>query len=170
MEDLAMSDEYNNQANYAMDEYEDYGDTQSVDATEDVQKYLTFVSDGLNFAIKAAYVSEIITNHHITVLPMVPSYVKGIINLRGQIIPILDIREKMNKPPMEVTDASCIIVLDINSISIGIFVDAVSQVVDVNEKEISPMPSNSPQELVNGMMTIGKDTVLFLDCELLIQN
>ncbi len=166
-----MSDEYNNQANYALDEYEDYGSTHSADAVEDSQKYLTFVSDGLNFAINAAYVSEIITNHHITILPMVPSYVKGIINLRGQIIPILDIRERMHKPPMEITEVSCIIVLDINSISIGIYVDTVSQVVDVYESQISPMPSTNSQELVNGMMSLSEDSViLFLDCELLIQD
>lgn len=165
-----MSNDYNNQDNDILDENgEPYSDSAAL--KEDAQKFLTFISDGLHFAVNAAFVSEIITSHHITKLPMVPSYVKGIINLRGQIIPILDIRERMNKPPMENTDSACIIVLDIHSVSVGIYVDTVSQVVDIDESKISPMPSNNSQELVSGMMTLTDNTVvLFLDCELLIQN
>ena len=136
---------------------------------EEAQKYLTFISDNLTFAVSAAHVSEIITNHHITFLPMVPSFIKGIINLRGQSIPIIDIRQKMHKSPLEPTDTTCIIVLDIKNELIGIYVDAVSQVVDVYESNISPMPANSSQELVNGMMSLpnGK-VILFLDSELII--
>ena len=143
----------------------------NVEIKEDTKKFLTFLSDGLTFAVDAGYVSEIITNHTITVLPHVPSFIKGIINLRGQIIPIIDIRERMHKPMLENTESSCIIVLDINSVSIGIFVDTVSHVVDVYESNISPMPPNSSQELVKGMMSLSKEMViLFLDCELLIQE
>ena len=65
------------------------------------QKYLTFISDGLDFGIKASYISEILTNQHITILPLLPSYIKGIINMRGMIIPIIDIRIKMGKSPAE---------------------------------------------------------------------
>ena len=143
----------------------------NVEIKEDTKKFLTFLSDGLTFAVDAGYVSEIITNYTITVLPHVPSFIKGIINLRGQIIPIIDIRERMHKPMLENTESSCIIVLDINSVSISIFVDTVSHVVDVYESNISPMPPNSSQELVKGMMSLSKEMViLFLDCELLIQE
>ena len=143
----------------------------NVQVKEDTKKFLTFLSDGLTFAVDAAYVAEIITNYPITVLPHVPSFIKGIINLRGQIIPIIDIRERMHKMPLENTDSSCIIVLDIDAISIGIFVDTVSHVVDVYESSISSMPPNSSQELVKGMMSLSKEMViLFLDCELLIQE
>ena len=143
----------------------------NVEIKEDTKKFLTFLSDGLTFAVDAGYVSEIITNYTITVLTHVPSFIKGIINLRGEIIPIIDIRERMHKPMLENTESSCIIVLDINSVSIGIFVDTVSHVVDVYESNISPMPPNSSQELVKGMMSLSKEMViLFLDCELLIQE
>ena len=98
----------------------------NVEIKEDPKKFLTFLSDGLTFAIDATNVGEINT--------------------------------------------SCIIVLDINSTSIGIFVDAVSHVVDIYESNISPMPPNSSQELVKGMMSLTKEMViLFLDCELLLQ-
>lgn len=161
-----MSEEFN---------YEDFENEDNENLNiqkEEAKKYLTFLSDGLTFAVNANSVSEIITNHHITILPMVPLYIQGIINLRGQIIPIIDIRMRMNKPSlMEDNGTSCIIVLDINGVSVGIFVDTVSQVTDVYESNISPMPANSSQELVNGMMSLpdGK-VILFLDCELLLRS
>ena len=62
------------------------------------ERFLTFSSNGLNIGVSTNYVIEIITNHIITVLPLVPDYVKGIINLRGQIIPIIDIRLRMGNP------------------------------------------------------------------------
>lgn len=161
-----MSEDFNYNDSF-LEEEENVSNAQK----EESQKYLTFISDNLAFAVSAAQVSEIITNHHITILPMVPSFIQGIINLRGQIIPIIDIRQRMHKPPIEPTDTACIIVLDINGVSIGIYVDAVSQVVDVYESNISPMPANSSQELVNGMMSLSNEKViLFLDCELLISN
>lgn len=138
---------------------------------DNAKKFLAFVSDDLLFGVNAAYVTEIITNSHITVLPMVPNYIRGIFNLRGQIIPIIDIRLKMNKPDVNYDDFSCIIVLDINSILIGILVDTVSQVVDVYEDRISPPTANNKQELVSGMVSLSNDVVmLLLDCELLVHN
>ena len=89
------------------------------------ERFLTFSSDGLNIGVSTNYVIEIITNHAITMVPLVPDYVKGIINLRGQIIPIIDIRLRMGKPSIEYTNTTCIIVLNINSVYIGIIVDAV---------------------------------------------
>lgn len=140
----------------------------AVDTTH--EKYLTFVSDGLTYGVSTNYVIEIITNYTITTLPIVPNYVKGIINLRGQIIPIIDIRLRMYKPAIEFTSTSCIIVLNINSIYIGIIVDSVSQVIDIDETEISSMPTNNTQELVSGMCSLASGVVLFLDCELLIKS
>lgn len=155
-DDMEMNDEMNS--------------TQTIQK-DNSKKFLAFLSDELLFGVNAAYVTEIITNHHITMLPMVPNYIKGIINLRGQIIPIIDIRLKMNKPDMDYTDTSCIIVLDINSVLIGILVDTVSQVVDVYEDRISPPTANNKQELVNGMVSLPSGVVmLLLDCELLINN
>ena len=71
----------------------------NVEIKEEPKKFLTFLSDGLTFAIDATNVGEIITNYSITIVPNVPSFIKGIINLRGQIIPIIDIRERMHKMP-----------------------------------------------------------------------
>lgn len=134
-------------------------------SSENIRKYLTFVSDGLFFGIDAAHVTEIIINHNITFLPMVPYYIKGIINLRGQIIPIVDIRLRMNKPEYVREDNSnCIIVLNIDTVMIGILVDSVRQVLDVNTSMISPPTANNYEELVNGMITLSDgSTMLVLD-------
>jgi len=119
------------------------------------QKYLTFISDGLDFGIKASYISEILTNQHITMLPLLPSYIKGIINMRGTAEP---------------TNHSCVIVLNINSMMLGVYVDTVSLVTDIDESEIAPPSPTNRQELVNGMVSMadGK-TLLLIDCEKLAQ-
>lgn len=129
------------------------------------RKYLTFTSDGLHFGLNASYVIEIITSHSITHLPMVPNYVKGIINLRGQIIPIIDIRLKMNKPEIEYTEKSCIIVIDVDGIAAGILVDSISNVLDINYEEISAPPKNNEQDLVNGIISLPEAVVMMLDCK-----
>ena len=137
------------------------------------ERFLTFRSADLTFAVNTKYVIEIITNHSITTLPMVPEYIKGIINLRGQIIPMVDIRLRLGKPSidMENNESNCIIVLDIDSISVGIIVDSVSQVVDSELSKISPVPVNNQRELVNGMISLDvNNVVLLLDCEQLVDT
>jgi len=132
------------------------------------KKYLTFISDGLVFGIPIDNVIEIITNHTITKLPRVPHYVQGIINLRGQIIPIIDIRLRMNKPLAEASETTCVIILEVDDISIGILVDVVLQVFDI-ENKIAPPPANS-HEFVDGITTLPDGTVVFrLDCGLLVK-
>ena len=127
------------------------------------ERFLTFSSDGLNIGVSTNYVIEIITNHTITMVPLVPDYVKGIINLRGQIIPIIDIRLRMGKPSIEYTSST--------SIYIGIIVDAVQQVMDIDQSKISPVPVENQQELINGMISsTDRSVILFLDCEQLVQT
>ncbi len=125
------------------------------------ERFLTFSSDGLNIGVSTNYVIEIITNHTITMVPLVPDYVKGII----------DIRLRMGKPSIEYTSSTCIIVLNINAISIGIIVDAVQQVMDIDQSKISPVPVENQQELINGMISSSdRSVILFLDCEQLVQS
>ncbi len=143
------------------------------DATEkaiddkDMQKYLTFKSDGLVYGIAIENVIEIITNHTITKLPMVPEYIKGIMNLRGQIIPIVDIKQRMRKICCEKTSDTCIIILEVDSVSIGILVDQVLHVINVEKKLASPPSKN--HEFVSGMVNLTDGTIMFcLDCQLLV--
>jgi len=149
-------------------EYEENEELQ-VD-TKKYQKYLTFLSDGLLFGIDTNNIMEIITNLYPIKLPMVPSFVKGIINLRGQIVPIVDIRLRMGKSEIEYDDKSCIIVLNMDNIDMGIIVDSVEQVLDIEEESISSM-LNKSEELVSGMISLpNQEVILILDCETIIKG
>jgi purine-binding chemotaxis protein CheW len=139
------------------------------EADENLNKYLTFISAELVYGIPIDNVVEIITNPGITSLPMVPSYVKGIMNLRGQIVPIIDIRQIMNKPVNEDVAITCVIILEIDSISIGVLVDTVLQVINLTNKLSDPPSKNL--DFINGMTNLSDGTVMFsLDCQGLISN
>ncbi|MGC6173004.1 chemotaxis protein CheW [Lacrimispora sp. 38-1] len=140
-------------------------------ATEAMERYLTFRTDNLIFGVSTNYIIEIITNHVITAMPMMPNYVKGIINLRGQIVPIIDIRLRLGKPAIEYTSTTCVIVLNVDSVFIGIIVDAVEQVLDIDYSRISSVPASNREELVSGMISMPDNkVVLLLDCETLVNN
>lgn len=134
---------------------------------EQTEKFLIFESDGLKFGARVNYVLEIITHHIVTRLPKVPDYVAGVINLRGQIIPIIDIRLRLGKERRE----DCyIVVLDVEGTQVGILVDTVDQMVDLPRKSILPMPSSSSQKLVSGLCSLaGGGTMMVLDCAQLLE-
>ncbi|CUX49110.1 chemotaxis protein CheW [Clostridium sp. C105KSO13] len=134
-------------------------------------RFLTFTSDKLVFGVSTDNVIEIITNYTIRPLPLVPDYIKGIINLRGQIIPVMDMRLKLGKPFVEYTSSTCIIILEINSIHIGIAVDSVLQVQNINTALAAPIPIENRQELTNLMLSLEDGTVvLLLDCEAIVRG
>jgi len=145
-----------------------YGDD-SAESASDTKKYLTFVSNGLGFAISSDNVIEIINEHYITHLPRVPDYIKGIINLRGQIVPIMDVRLRMRHPAAEHTKETCIIVISVNDTSIGLYVDKVLHMIDLSDSDIKEPPVNSNQEFVSGITHLNNVIYLILDCELLLK-
>lgn len=132
------------------------------------EKYLIFSSDSLMYGIKAEQVKDIITDYTITYVPHVPNYVKGVINLRGQIIPVVDIRLRLGKPEQ---NSFCGIVVDVDGSMVGILVDMVEQMVDVPLDAILPVPTSTSQAMVCGMCTLPDgNTMLELDCELLLHD
>lgn len=143
-------------------------DEQNMDETS--KKYLTFFADDQGFAIDSDYVIEIINEFSITHLPCVPDFIKGIINLRGQIIPIMDMRLRLGRTEAERTRYSCIVVIAVHSISIGLFVDRVSQMIDLDLDQISPTPENHQDEFVDGISRVDRDVYLMVDCNRLIIN
>ena len=139
--------------------------------TNDAERCLTFESGGLVMYMSTSYVIEIINDHSITALPMVPHYVKGIINLRGSILPVIDIRLLMDREAEEYTSKTCIIVLNIESIPIGIIVDRVRQVIDIDPDEVQSIPLRNRQKLCNGMITLDTGEVaMSFDAEALVQS
>ena len=150
---------------FAREQEDDYND-QPVELQTD--KYLIFSSDGLMYGIKADLVKDIITDYAITYLPQVPSYVRGVINLRGQIIPMVDIRLRLGKMPQE---NFCGIVVDVDGNMVGILVDMVEKMVDVPQRSILPVPTKNGQAMVSGMCTLPDgDTMLELDCDQLLHD
>ncbi|NBI67707.1 chemotaxis protein CheW [Pseudoflavonifractor sp. 60] len=132
------------------------------------EKYLIFSSDGLMYGIKAEIVKDITTDYTITYLPQVPPFVRGVINLRGQIVPIIDIRLRLGKEPR---DNFCCIVVDADGSEVGILVDMVEQMVDVPLNAILPVPTSKSQAVVTGMWTLPNgNTMLELDCELMLHG
>ena len=130
--------------------------------TAESQKYLLFLSGGLLFGAGAEYVVEIITNHQITTLPLVPSYVRGIINLRGQIIPIVDTRILLR---CDGEDNQCIIILNIEGTLVGILIDSVMKMVDVDKESLRQDLAQKAQNLVSGMCSLPDgQTMLVFDC------
>ena len=107
-------------------------------------KYLTFVLDKEEYGLDIMKVQEIIGLIPITVVPRVAEYVRGVINLRGRIVPTVDLRRKFGLPAVEDTDRTCIIVVEVESprgkIKMGIIVDQVAEVLDINAQDINQPP------------------------------
>jgi purine-binding chemotaxis protein CheW len=142
---------------------------------EDTQKgrFLTFTLGKEDYGIEIIYVTEIIGIQAITEVPELPDYVKGIINLRGKIIPVMDVRLRFKKEPIAYTDRTCIIVIDIKDISIGMIVDTVSEVISIDDVNIVPPPSMKTgfhNRYVKGIGKVGNDVKLLLDCEKILSE
>lgn len=136
-----------------------------------IERCLSFRVDDLILFLSTEYVVEIINDYPITPLPMVPSFVKGMINLRGQILPVLDVRLCMDKPPAEYTGQTCVLHLNIDSVPLCIIIDSVCQVLDIDFKEVRPIPVKRQQKLLNGMIDLGDGKVMMsFDCHVLLEK
>lgn len=142
----------------------------AVDDAVDSQKYLIFMAGHLKLGVAAEDVVEILNNQVITYLPMVPNFIRGIINMRGQMIPILDICSRMGMEARE--DDSLVVVINLDDVQLGLLVDGVDQMLDIPKANILPMPANSTQMLVSGMCSLpdGSGTMMVLDSEQLMPN
>ena len=133
-------------------------------------KYMTFKSGNEYFAIGIEYVSEIIQFQKITVIPETADYIKGLINLRGKIIPVIDVGLRFNQPPIEYNDRTCIIVIDVKSTLVGLIVGMIAEVVTIEEEDILPPPSigrgdKVQNKYVYGIGKTGDSVKLLLDLD-----
>ncbi|MGE5613578.1 MAG: chemotaxis protein CheW [Bacillota bacterium] len=145
----------------------------TVEMEEDTQKgrFLTFSLGQESYGIEINYVTEIIGIQPITEIPELPDYIKGVINLRGKIIPVMDVRLRFKKEPKEYNDRTCVIVIDIKDVSIGLIVDSVSEVLTIQEKDIVKSPKMNKDfnnKYIKGIGKTGSDVKLLLDCEKLL--
>lgn len=146
-----------------------------IDLEEDTLKgrYLTFSIGSESYGIEVRFVTEIVGIQTITEIPELPEYVKGIINLRGKIIPVMDVRLRFRKEPKDYNDRTCVIVIDIRDLSIGLIVDAVSEVITIPEQDIVEPPQMNKgysNRYIKNIGKVGNDVKLLLDCEKLLTS
>jgi len=135
-------------------------------------KYLTFVLANEEFGLEILKVREIIGYMDITSVPQTPDYVKGVINLRGQVIPVVDLRLKFGMESIDITEQTCIIVVEITQgerdFQTGIVVDMVSEVLDIAGGDIEDSPqfgSSVDTDFILGMGKIGDSVKMLLDID-----
>ncbi len=135
-------------------------------------KYLTFALGPEEYGLEILKVREIIGYMDITAVPQTPHYVKGVINLRGQVIPVVDLRAKFGMETMEVTERTCIIVVEISqdnrNFSTGVVVDHVQEVLDIAGEDIEEAPqfgTTVNTDFILGMGKIGESVKILLDID-----
>ncbi len=136
--------------------------------TQDGQ-YLTFNIAEQEYGIEIRHVTEIVGIQKITDLPDVSEFIKGVINLRGKVIPVLDVRLRFGMKEREYDDRTCIIVVNINQTSFGLVVDTVSEVMNISEESIEPPPKVNNRvngnRFVQGLGKIEDDVKILLDTQ-----
>jgi purine-binding chemotaxis protein CheW len=135
--------------------------------------YLTFIVEQVCYALDIQHVTEIIGLQPITPIPNLPPYIKGVINLRGKVIPVMDVRARFSIPQFMYHDRTCIVVVDVDSATIGLVVDAVSEVVDIKATEIEPTPSLAESveaRCISGLGKHGDQVKLIVNLESLVNR
>ncbi len=138
-------------------------------------KYMTFKSGNEYFGLKIQYVSEIIQFQAITAIPETADYIKGLINLRGKIIPVIDISLRFKQEPVEYNDRTCIIVINVQNTLVGLIIEKIAEVVEIREENILPPPSIGKSDKVQnkyvyGIGKVGDSVKLLLDPEKLLND
>lgn len=138
-------------------------------------KYVTFKSGDEYFGLKIQYVNEIIVFQEITKIPESEEYIKGLINLRGKIIPVIDVRLRFKQEPFEYTDRTCIIVVNVKNIVVGLIVEKIAEVVEIQDENIIPSPTvgkadKSQNKYVYAIGKVGDKVKLLLDPDRLLND
>ena len=135
-------------------------------------QYLTFLLGGEMFAIGILGIKEIIEYGSLTTVPMMPEFIRGVINLRGAVVPVVDLSARFGRPPTEVTRRSCIVIIEAEAESekhdIGVVVDSVSEVLEIPGTEIEPAPSFGAKirsDFIQGMGKVDGKFVIILDAD-----
>ncbi|MBO5489445.1 MAG: chemotaxis protein CheW [Eubacterium sp.] len=139
------------------------------------QKYITFMSGNEYFGLKIEYVNEIIVLQDITAIPETEDYIKGLINLRGKIIPVIDVRLRFKQPAVEYTDRTCIIVINVSNTVVGLIVEKIAEVVEISEDNLLPSPTlnmndKNKERYVYAIGKIGDSVKLLLDPDKLLHD
>ena len=148
------------------------GGAVAVKVDETPSQYLTFSLGGEMFAVGILNVKEIIEYGNLTEIPMMPAFIRGVINLRGAVVPVIDLSARFGGKPTEVGRRTCIVIVEVpdedTRHDIGIIVDAVSEVLEIPASEIEPAPSFGAKiraDFIFGMGKVVGKFVILLDID-----
>ena len=151
--------------------HEEHSDSTTLIESQDsgiAGKYLTFQLDNTQFGIQILRVIELLTMMEITTVPMWPDFAKGTINLRGRVIPVVDLRQKFGLSPTEATEQTCTIVVELGGDQVGIEVEAVNEVQEISADNISQAPrigGTVNSDFILGMGKANETTIILLNLE-----
>ncbi len=134
--------------------------------------YLTFVLDNVGYGIEISHIIEIIGIQNVTYVPDMPDYVIGVINLRGNVIPVIDVRVRFNMPCREFDERTCIIVVSINDRLTGLVVDKVNEVISILPEQIEACPrlGAGGTGYLKGIGKVDDQVKILIEAELLVGN
>jgi len=140
---------------------------------EDTQEdeYLTFLIGQEEYGIEIRYVTEIIGIQNITEVPDMPPFIKGVINLRGKVIPVMDVRLRFGVEARPYDDRTCIVVINIGDTLVGLIVDRVFEVLDIPKTDLEPPPrvrKGEESRFIQGMGKVGDKVKIILNAEKLL--
>ena len=140
------------------------------DANAEQQQYLTFTLGDAMFAIGILAIREILEYGQLTEVPMTPPFIRGVINLRGAVVPVIDLAVRFGRPPSKTTKRTCIVIIEIQTggqyHQMGIVVDAVSAVLEISAADVEPPPEFGTQiriDFISGMGKINGQFVVLLN-------
>jgi purine-binding chemotaxis protein CheW len=139
---------------------------------EEQQQYLTFMLSGETYAISILRIKEIIQYGQLTAVPRMPDFIRGVINLRGAVVPVIDLSARFGKPPTAVGRRNCIIIIEVEigeeAHNVGVMVDAVNAVLEIPAHEIEPAPTFGTQirtDFIAGMGKVNGKFVIILNIQ-----
>jgi len=137
-------------------------------------KYMTFKSGQEYFGLEIQYVEQIIQFQTITAIPETEDYIKGLINLRGKVIPVVDVRLRFKQEPLEYNDRTCIMVINVKGVTVGLIVEQIAEVVEIKDENILPPPTigrgSVQNKYVYGIGKVGDTVKLLLDPDKLLND
>ncbi len=145
----------------------------SANIAVDGGEILQFEIDDAIYGIEIQYITEIIQIQQITIVPKVPKYIKGVINLRGKVIPVMSVRKRFGKEEIPYDDRTCIIVVDWDGLAVGLIVDRVREVAQVSASDVSPTPDYKNVNMnhyIRYIIESNDEIKLLLDCQTLVME
>ncbi|MDH5545721.1 MAG: chemotaxis protein CheW [Gammaproteobacteria bacterium] len=141
----------------------------------ELHKFLSFRLGKENFGIAILNIKEIIEYGSITEVPMMPEFVRGAINLRGHIVPVMDLAIRLSRQSDEISKRTCIVIVEVETnqvvLDVGIVVDAVNEVMDIHPEDIDPAPSfggSLRTDFIRGMGKMGEKFIILLEIDKVI--